>query len=129
MKKASSRFVLVALFLLAGFIFYKATESSPREVQLVFILTDLEVSHNGSLLRHEQVKKLSCRVVDSSGYVVARIVHRTPGAVTRPPTINVPYGEYNLHISLDFQTHDGTTKQMNYLKQENLAASEVSVRP
>ena len=129
MKKASSRFVVVALFLLAGFIFYKASEASPREVKLVFILTDLEVTHNGALLRHEQVKRLTCRVVDDAGYTVARIVHNSPTAVTRPPTINVPYGQYNLHISLELRAPDGSVKQLTYLKQEYLDADEVSVRP
>jgi hypothetical protein len=106
-----------------GGFFWWQSHHGPTETTLTFVLTDLEVPHNGQLLRYEHIETLRCQVFSEEGVEVAQIMHRSPGAVAHSAPVNVPKGDYLLRIRLQFTNE----KQIHLLRRVKLAGEKVTV--
>ena len=127
MRPASRAVVVLALLAAAG-LFYWTSRSNPVDTTLTFVLSDLEIAHDGELLRYEAIRLLQCTVVDSEGQEVAQISHRRPGAVATPPPLRLPPGDYTLRITLTVAKPDQGSFTKRFLKQSGLRGDKVTVR-
>ena len=122
-----SRLIVVLIFLGAGGLMYWLYFSAPSASELVFVLTDVEVSAGGQLLRHEHIDELRCDVLTESGEVVATTRHRRPGAVTPAAELRLPDGAYLLRVELHLRQPDGTPVRRSYLKKVALDGEKVTI--
>ena len=124
----SRRAIVLVIFLGAGALGYWLYWSGPKTSTLSFVLTDMEVQVDGSLLRHEHVRRLRCEVMNESGEVLATITHKRPGAVSAAAELRIPNGRYMLHIELTLEATDGAVHRQRYLKTVELDGEPVSLR-
>jgi hypothetical protein len=68
-----TRAQLALLVFLAGgaALAYWIWDESPKETQIKFILTGVEMPYGQTLLRHNDITRLNCDVVDDDGETVA----------------------------------------------------------
>ncbi len=122
-----SRLIVLVIFLGVGIFTYWLYSTGPQTSSLVFVLTKIEIPAADTLLRHEHVTRLRCKVMNEAGEVVATIVHKRPGAVSSPAEFRVPTGKYMLHIELNLRHPSGETRRQRYLKTVELAGEQVTI--
>ena len=76
-------------------------KQQPVATQVTFVMTGLEVPHQGALLRFENVARLKAQFVDGEGRELASISARGGAAVLTPPPVTIPPGSYTVQIELE----------------------------
>ena len=123
-RRRLSRLAVLVLALIGAALLYWQGNILPLEHQLVITLTGVEKSHQGELLRYEQLQSLEIRFVDKDGRTLATTKHTHPSAVAKPASVRIPNGEYLLHFTLRFQTKDNSTAVQSRLIKTDLEGGE-----
>ncbi|MBT9560648.1 MAG: hypothetical protein IV100_31780 [Myxococcales bacterium] len=76
-------------------------KQQPVATQVTFVMTDLEVPHDGGLLRFEDVTRLRARFIDDDGRDLASVSARGGAPVLTPPPVTLPPGLYTVQVELD----------------------------
>ena len=128
MSKSTRAGVFLLLVAAVGLFLWNAY-AQPKDTELRFVLTDIELAQGVQILRHEHITRLDCKILDQHGSVVTTLSHLTPGAVSHPTELRLPAAKYQLHISLAFKLPDGKTRTVPYLQERYLDGGKVAVRP
>lgn len=123
-RRRLSRLAVLVLGLIGAALFYWQGNILPLEHQLIITLTGVEKSHQGELLRYEQLQSLEIRFVDKDGRTLATTEHTHPSAVAKPASVRIPNGEYLLHFTLRFHTKDNSTAVQSRLIKTHLEGGE-----
>ena len=103
-------------------------ETLPEPNEIVFDLSAMEVRVDAGVLRHPDVRRLVCTVVDSEGATVATITHTQLKAVSTATTVDLPPGEYAFQIELTFQRAQEAPRTHAVVHTETLSGGSVRVR-
>jgi hypothetical protein len=76
-------------------------KQQPVATPITFVMTGLEVPHEGGLLRFEDVTRLKARFIDDEGRDLASVSARGGAAVLTPPPVTLPPGLYTVQVELE----------------------------